>query len=197
MPLSDNLFLDKIIVVKYGICDIIRIARQILIVTYIVCVFFCHFGKNTDALFCILVSYVRFVWRHEELCIFRASASAGAFLNLRRGIGKMVNDTFVFRENRALVRLLFCDIVFFESSGHYIMIHTNDGAVYRMRGTVEEVRDMLDESFVKVHRGIIVNMKYVKEVCRHEVRLNSIWEGVPVSRSYKEELEEAFDAFRA
>lgn len=108
----------------------------------------------------------------------------------------MVSDTFVFRENRELVRLFFCDIVFFESSGHYIMIHTKDGAVYRMRGTVEEVRDMLDESFVKVHRGIIVNLKYIKEVCRHEVRLNSIWESVPVSRSCRERLEIAFEKYK-
>ncbi|MBQ3109604.1 MAG: LytTR family transcriptional regulator [Clostridia bacterium] len=99
----------------------------------------------------------------------------------------------IFKENRKEVSVPLCDVVFFESCGHYITIHMNSGKPHSTRCTMTELAKLLsDSSFVRVHRGIIVNLSYVKRIdCKGAV-LNSPWDRLPVGRTFKLQLKERF-----
>lgn len=102
-------------------------------------------------------------------------------------------DELVFRENRKTIVVPLCDIVFFESCGHYITIHMNSGKPHSARCTMTELAQLLTESsFVRVHRGIIINLSHVKSISYKGAVLHSYGDRVPISRSYLKAAEAAF-----
>lgn len=105
-------------------------------------------------------------------------------------------ERLVFRAKRKTVSVYCRDIVFFESYGHYITIHMNDKSTYTTRCTISYLITLLDDkTFVRVHRGIIVNLEYVKQLNYTGAVLSSAWGRVPVSRSYRDIAEKAFEKF--
>lgn len=106
------------------------------------------------------------------------------------------SDTFIFKEKRAVIKVNCADIVFFESDGHYVNIHMNTGEVFTTRCTLERLAEMLDrEVFIKVRRGIVVNLCYVHSINPSEVLLEYEWQSLPVGRSCRATLEAAMDKF--
>lgn len=100
-------------------------------------------------------------------------------------------DMFVYATKNKSLRIKCADIVFFESSGHYIILHMKNGVTHSIRCTITELVEAMDKKrFVRVHRGIIVNLKYAARIKGNNLLLNSIWESVPVSRLYKENIAE-------
>ncbi len=106
------------------------------------------------------------------------------------------NDTFIFKQKTETIRVYCKDIVFFESFGHYIGIHMKNGEVYRTRGTMTSLAQLLDKDrFVRVHRGIVVNLKYVRAIHKNDIMLDAVWKCVPVSRSCREKLENTLEIY--
>ncbi|MBQ6795352.1 MAG: LytTR family transcriptional regulator [Clostridia bacterium] len=100
-----------------------------------------------------------------------------------------MKETFMFSEKKNHDEIYFEDIVFFESRGHYILVHTKDGETYRTRSSVEKLFERLDEKvFKRTHRAFIVNLQYAKGMENNTLQLNSVWDLVPVSRTYKGNL---------
>ena len=52
-------------------------------------------------------------------------------------------------------------IVYIESIHNYLYIHLATEAVVRVRGSLQEVMKNLDERFLRINRGVIVNMEAV------------------------------------
>ncbi len=106
------------------------------------------------------------------------------------------NDILVFRRKRETLKIYCDDIVFFESSGHYIDIRMQSGEVYRIRSTMSALGKMVDgRGFLQVHRGIVVNLKFVRSMHKNDIILDAVWKCVPVSRSCREKLEKAFEIY--
>lgn len=98
---------------------------------------------------------------------------------------------FAVRVKRSDVNICRDDIVFLETNGHYVVIHTNNGKTYRTRNTMDNIEKMLkSETFMRIHRCFMVNLKYVLSVKGNDVFLNSVRERVIVSRTYKRSLED-------
>ncbi len=108
-----------------------------------------------------------------------------------------MENRFVFVKNDKTVSVHCKNIVFFESCGHYVTLHMNDGSTYSVRGTMYSIADSMDsKTFVRVHRGVIVNLQYIAKIKYREIILNSIWRTVPLSRSYREKALLSFDEFK-
>ena len=107
-----------------------------------------------------------------------------------------VENGLVYLKKRGKAEVTLCraDIVFLESSGHYITIHTENYETYTIRSTMKNVIDKLDkEHFMRIHRGIILNLDYVSQVNSFDVTLNSVWKSVPLSRRCKQELKDTVE----
>ena len=77
-------------------------------------------------------------------------------------------------------------VLFIKSDGAYIEIHTNAGMVVQ-RKLLKDIVDDLPTSFVRLHRSYLVNTDYLEQRSATQVTIKG--HQIPVSRSYKENLE--------
>ncbi len=102
-----------------------------------------------------------------------------------------MRETFMFSEKKKRDEIYCEDIVFFESRGHYILVHMKDATVQRTRSTMAKLLCNVEgKSFVQTHRAFAVNMKYVHKIEGDRAQLYSVWDWVPVSRTYKEKVKD-------
>lgn len=105
--------------------------------------------------------------------------------------------TFVFTENKQRIRLFCDDILFFESRGHWIILHKRDGQTHKIQKNMKDLLETVDKScFCRVHRAFAVNMNSVYKVGNTELTLHNSEKTVPLSRMYKKEFLDFFTAFK-
>lgn len=96
---------------------------------------------------------------------------------------------YAFRCGNERVALLLDEILYFESRGNYVELHTA-GQTYRIRETMANVdRELAAVGFVRIHKGFLVNQKAVYRIRSDEVVLQGDIV-VPIGRSRKEETKE-------
>lgn len=92
---------------------------------------------------------------------------------------------FCFHTSSGDVRLKTEDILYFESDGNYIKVKTVD-AEYRFRETMQVLENTLvQDGFVRVHKGFLVNQEAVKIINSDMIILTDNSE-IPLGRSYQE-----------
>lgn len=72
---------------------------------------------------------------------------------------------YEYRFKREYYRVIVNDIMYFESNKRVIHIHMRDGAVHTYYGKLNEVQKELEHKkvdFFRIHRSILVNVRYVK-----------------------------------
>lgn len=85
------------------------------------------------------------------------------------------------------------EICFLKADEKYVELHTKDQK-HLITDSLNGLADQLPEDFVRVHRSVIINLNYVKEIIRlsnnlFEVRMqDSLGSRLPVSRNFKKNL---------
>ena len=83
------------------------------------------------------------------------------------------------------------DIVYLESEGEYVRMHLADGTTITTLFRLKNMETALpSESFMRVHRSYIVNLRTIKAYVKGRIFLNDT-EYVPIGENYKE----AFQAY--
>lgn len=98
---------------------------------------------------------------------------------------------FEYKYKRKLCRVIFNDILFFESSGRYIIIHTKEEQS-KMIGTLNTIECQLSFSatrFFRIHQSYLVNEKYIKNIERTSLLLFNGTE-LPISKRHYHFLKE-------
>lgn len=85
------------------------------------------------------------------------------------------------------------DVIYIESYSGKLYVHTVSG-IFEERKTMKEMIAELNNYFVRVHRGYIINMKRVRVIKRNCVELNYGGKPVqiPIKRNFSDELREKF-----
>ena len=68
-----------------------------------------------------------------------------------------------------MVRIPFYQIGYLEVQKNYVTVHGKED--YTVKRTLKEFEEELDESFCRVGRGMILNLKHIRRVTRSEVYL--------------------------
>ena len=88
----------------------------------------------------------------------------------------------------------FENIIYLESMGEYVRIHTTEGktltALYRLKNMEAALPA---DTFMRVHRSYIVNLRCIKGYVRSRVFLSDT-EYVPIGENYKESFQRYIDA---
>ncbi len=71
---------------------------------------------------------------------------------------------FSFSYDRKDYSLLCADIVSLEKDGNYLDITDKNGRAYRTRMTFSEAENLVDSHFLTLMKGIMVNMRYIKQI---------------------------------
>ena len=106
-------------------------------------------------------------------------------------------DTFIFVEAKTRVRVYCENIVYFESKGHNILVHMKNGDIHTVRGSITKLLETVDKNvFVRIHRAFVVNLRYIHKINTTKVYLHGDAGTVPMSRTYKQSLADAFIDFK-
>ncbi len=93
----------------------------------------------------------------------------------------------VVQSDHRHVALSLDAIVYIESKGDYVSIHTADGAVIQTLMTLKGILALLPPShFVRIHRSYVVGIQYITHIERGRAVLGEIT--LPVSDSYRAAL---------
>ena len=79
-------------------------------------------------------------------------------------IEKMKEETIVceFETGSENIKISVSDIVYLESSGHYVRVHTQDGESCVVRSKISELETKLNSmGFVRIHVGYLVNIRNI------------------------------------
>ena len=75
----------------------------------------------------------------------------------------------------------FCEIVFLESVGHQVLIHTNDRLISCYE-RLEVIKSRLPNRFLQCHKSYLVNMDYIQHIEKSGILMNN-GELIPVSKA--------------
>ncbi len=96
-------------------------------------------------------------------------------------------ENLAYRERAVLVstadgefKIPQADICYVEAENVHVIVHTAGGD-YRTRIALSKFSAQLDETFFKVHRSFVVNLKYIKKITRTEVMMVN-GDTVPIRR---------------
>lgn len=112
----------------------------------------------------------------------------GAVLDRAMERLKMRENTLTLTLADGVVRLSLYEIRYLEVQKNYVTIHA--GEEYSVKRTLNELEEELDESFYRIHRSYIVNLRFVKRISRAEVILKD-GTALPLSRKLYDGLNQA------
>lgn len=96
-----------------------------------------------------------------------------------------INRTITLKTDLATIRLNINNIIFIESFGHYLIVHSTNGE-YKVRGKISNIIDEINNPImIRVHKSYIINTKFVEGVLSNRLILKSNID-TPIGRSFKE-----------
>ena len=97
---------------------------------------------------------------------------------------------YIFKEKEILNKISYKDILYFQSSLHYMDIYTQK-QVYRQKISLKKLKTLLPPQFVSCHRTVVVNVLKIDYINGKELRMT---DGalLPISNTYLEDIRNAF-----
>lgn len=87
------------------------------------------------------------------------------------------------------------ELMYIECEGHTMKIQTSDGNTYSVYGSLRPVEmELAKYGFIRIHKNYLVNLRYVKEVSKKNVRLRDGSE-LDMGRARRKEMEEAMSRY--
>ncbi len=138
---------------------------------------------------------VIFVTNHEELVFEAIHYSPFRFIRKNEieneleeaiiAVLKKIKDEvllYEFGSSQDTVKIPIKDVLYLESHGHYIHIHTIDDKEHIIRGKISDYDNRISGlGFVRIHLGYLVNIRCIYSITSKEVTLDN-GEILPISR---------------
>ncbi len=105
--------------------------------------------------------------------------------DIQKGMRFLCDDkVFSFKKGKEIVRVSCKEIMYCESAGRKIVIHTEQKQ-YEFYGKLDNVKSMLSDNFFQIHKSYIVNKNYIKKIGCSEVTMMD-GSRFGISRTYKD-----------
>ena len=120
------------------------------------------------------ISYQRFL---------TAVQKAKEYLDISRKSGGQATFMFV-RSDKKIEKIYFSEILFIESAGNYVIIHTDKRKIMAYL-TLKGLEGQLPPGeFLKVHQSFLVNFAMIDSIDGNSVKISD--KEVPISRNYRD-----------
>jgi len=101
------------------------------------------------------------------------------------------DSSFVFlKDGNTLRKININEILFVESQHVYIKVYTKERNFLHRSSLQQFIQELKNPNFVQTHRSYLVNMNYVVEISQNQLKSDQFI--IPVSRSFKQAVKEAF-----
>lgn len=104
-------------------------------------------------------------------------------------------DLIFVKAEGKLVRLDLQQLMYVEGLKDYVIIKTTEGQLI-VHSTMKNLEEQLltRKYFLRVHKSYLVNIRFVKEMHGHALRIQE--QMIPVGNTYREEVASVFEKFR-
>lgn len=98
----------------------------------------------------------------------------------------LVADALFIKSDGIYSKICFDEILYIKSSHVYIELMLKAGQKRLVRCSLNEILEKLDNHFIRVHRGYIVNSEHITILNSDSLLLSDV--EIPIGKSYKKEL---------
>ena len=115
-----------------------------------------------------------------------------ALHNFSKKIGEVdtenliIKDSLFVKDKGFYSKIHFDDILYLKSSHVYIEIVLKSNNKMVIRTSLNDILEKLNDSFVRVHRGFIINTKYLSQITQTSVKILN--EELTIGKKYKEDI---------
>ncbi len=115
-----------------------------------------------------------------------------ALHNFSKKIGEATESNLIFKdslfvkEKGFFTKVLFDDILYIESSHVYVEVFLKNQQKLLVRTSLTEILSNLSPNFIRVHRGFIVNIKYLSQINTSVVIIGN--KNIPIGKKYKDDV---------
>ena len=104
------------------------------------------------------------------------------------------DQSLLVKSKSIMVELEYDEIVYFEKSGHQIIVHTSSGEEVSYYGSYKDlIKELGEGMFVQCHQGYIANMDFVSSYRDKVLTLKNEFGQLPVSKSYVKVVKSAIE----
>lgn len=104
---------------------------------------------------------------------------------LEKEWNKLKRGYLVVTSERKSIQMEFESILYIESVGNYVRIYRNSGKPVMTKEKTSAIQERLPDSFVRIHRSIVVNSDHITSFNRECVNVKEV--ELPIGRKHKEE----------
>ena len=97
---------------------------------------------------------------------------------------KITRGHLSVKSERKRINIDYGSIVYIESVGNYVRINHKTGKPVMTKERISVLEEKLPDSFLRIHRSIVVNVNQVTSFNRELININDL--ELPISRKYKE-----------
>lgn len=97
-------------------------------------------------------------------------------------------DFIILKENKALHKVLFEDILFVEAYGDYVKVHLSDKTI-TTHSTFSGFIAQLPKYFIRTHKSFSVNINKLSQLSGNQIMVAS--HNIPIGQTYKAKVLEA------
>lgn len=98
----------------------------------------------------------------------------------------IIKDSIFIKDKGYFTKISFNDILYLKSAHVYIEMILQDNQKHVVRTSLNEILNNLDTSFIRVHRGYIVNTKHLTQINHTSVKIKN--EEIPIGKKYREDI---------
>ncbi|MCI2229296.1 response regulator [Polaribacter sp. MSW13] len=115
-----------------------------------------------------------------------------ALHNFSKKVGEVDNSSLIIKnslfvkDKGCYTKIHFEDILYLKSAHVYIEIFLIKNQKMVIRTSLNDILEKLDDSFVRVHRGFIVNTRYLSQIKQTSVKV--LDNEIPIGKKYKEDI---------
>jgi len=86
------------------------------------------------------------------------------------------------------------DIIFIESSNHYLYFHIKGKKILKQRNSMDHILTCLDDNMVHLHRNYVVNLRFVTKILNQWAIVddNGTNRTIPIRRGFEKEFRQRF-----
>lgn len=115
-----------------------------------------------------------------------------ALFNFTQKVGQIndenliIKDALFFKDKGVFTKLIFEDIYYLKSDHVYVEVFLKNKKTLVIRASLNDVITKLNDSFIRVHRGYIINIKYLEAIDNNTLKVHK--KNIPIGKKYRENL---------
>lgn len=95
------------------------------------------------------------------------------------------NGIFI-KQKSSYSKVCFDEVLFIKSDHIYIEIHCTSGKKLIVRTSLNEIKQKLNNNFIRIHRGYIVNSNYITKIYQSTIQISDYT--IPIGNKYRENV---------